>query len=77
MLRRPSHDSTLPPVVIQVFGLVIVTAITAYAIVAKSSEILLAVLALAGGAVGIGGYFEKARRHVEDAITPRKPDGEP
>ncbi len=73
-MRRSSSESSLPLVVIQVFGLLIVTAITVYGIAEKKTEILLAVLAFAGAAVGIGGYFEKVRHELVDAVTPPDDD---
>lgn len=68
-MRRPAQDARLPPIVVQIFGLSIVTAMAVYAIVAKSTEVALACITFAGGCVGIS-VFDRARREVEKAMAP-------
>lgn len=63
----------MPPVLIQIFGVLLVTAITAAGIVQKSDTILLAVLGLTGGFVLLGGFYEKVRRDVARALDPGDP----
>ncbi len=75
---RPSQNSVLPPIFIQVFALVIVTAITAYAIVRRDSAILTIVLGLVGGFVLLGGYYERIKGDMQRAFEPldsEKKDG--
>lgn len=68
-MRRSSQDGHLPPWAIQIFGMVVVTAMAAYAILAKSTEIALACITFAGGCIGIS-VFDRARREVEKAMVP-------
>jgi len=49
--------------------MVVVTAMAAYAIAAKSTEVALACITFAGGCIGIS-VFDRARREVEEALTP-------
>lgn len=72
-MRRSSQDRYLPPIVIQIFGGLIVLAITTAGLLGKGNPtILLAVLGVAAGFVLIGGYYEKIRSDVIQAITPDK-----
>lgn len=68
---RSSSERFLPPAVIQIFGALIVTAITVAGLIGVGNPtILLAVLATATGFVLLGGFYEKLRHDVRDAIEP-------
>ncbi len=75
-MRRPSQDARLPPWAIQLFGMLVVTAMAAFAIVTKSIEVALACITFAGGCVGIS-VFDRARREVEAAMSPPTPEDAP
>jgi UPF0716 family protein affecting phage T7 exclusion len=68
--RQSPHGRSLPPIFIQVFALAIVTALTVAAIIGKNTPLLLAILAFAGGVVGVNGYFGKIRQDLESAFPP-------
>lgn len=72
-MRRSSQDRYLPPFVIQIFGGLIVLAVVAAGFLNMGNPtILLAALTVAAGFVLIGGYYEKIRSDVIDAVTPDK-----
>ncbi len=73
-MRRPSQDARLPPIVVQVFGMLIVVAIAVVAIREKDNGLLYALLGLAGGALGINAFSEKASHTVKEALKPGKPE---
>ena len=74
-MRRPSQDARLPPWAIQLFGMLVVTAMAAYAIAAKSTEVALACITTAAACIGVS-VFDRARREVEKAMTPSPPPPE-
>lgn len=58
----------------QIFGALIVTAITIAGLLGKGNPtILLAVLGVAAGFVLLGGFYEKIKADVTRAITPPGP----
>lgn len=72
-MRRSSPDRSLPWMVVQGFLLLLVGAITAAAIIAGNTAVLLAVLTLAGSVLGVGGFLEKSTREVRQALAPPDP----
>ncbi len=54
--------------------MVVVTAMAAFAIIAKSIEVAIACITFAGGCVGVS-VFDRARREVEKAMTPEPEPG--
>lgn len=70
MRRGPSQQRYLPPIIIQVFGGAIVTAVLVYGIATNNVSIILAVFGFAGGCVMIGGYYERANHDVSEASRP-------
>lgn len=70
-MRRSSQDRYLPPIAIQIFGALIVVVVTVAGLFGLGNPtIMLAVLALAGSFVLIGGYYEKIRGDVVRAVSP-------
>lgn len=78
-MRRPSHNSFLPPIFIQTFGAIIVTAITVAGLFGVGNPtILLAVLGVAAGFVLLGGFYERIKHDMAKALEPPKDsDGGP
>jgi hypothetical protein len=75
-VRRPSQDSFLPPIFIQAFGAVIVTAITVAGLLGKGNPtILLAVLGVAAGFVLLGGFYERIKHDMVKAMQPPEDSG--
>lgn len=75
-MRRPSQDSFLPPIVIQAFGAIIVTAITVAGLLGIGNPtVLLAVLGVAAGFVLLGGFYERIKHDMAKALEqPKDPD---
>lgn len=73
-----SRDRTIPPILIQIVGLVLVLAVLAAGVFAKgaSAEILLGVLGAGTAFAMLGGAYEKARREMLRALS-SLPAGEP
>lgn len=73
-MRRSPQDRYLPPIVVQIFGVVIVIAITVAGLLGQGNPtILLAVLGVAAGFVLLGGFYEKIKADVTRAIAPPDP----
>lgn len=72
-MRRPSQDARLPPIIVQVFGLLVATAMAVYAISEESTEVALACLTFAAGCVGFS-LYDRAREEVERAMVPPRDD---
>ncbi len=68
-MRRPAQNERLPLIVVQIFGMVLVTAMAIYGVVTKSTEVVLACIAFAGGCVGIS-VHERARGEMRRAMEP-------
>ncbi len=65
----------MPLVVIQGFGILVVTAILVAGVLGVGDRtILLAVLGVAGSFVALGGFYEKANRAVKRALDPESDD---
>lgn len=75
-MRRPSQDARLPTWAIQLFGMLVVTAMAVYAIMTKSTEVALACITTAAACIGVS-VFDRARREVEKAMTPALPPAVP
>lgn len=75
-MRSPSKDGQLPPWAIQIFGMTIVAAMAAWAIIANSIAIGLACITFATGCVGVSAFgratreFERAKEEVERVLSP-------
>ena len=72
-MRRPSHDASLPRWAIQVFGVLLVTAMAIYGMATGSKEILLALIPVAIACIGLS-VFDRVDREVRKAIG-TDPDG--
>ncbi len=70
-MRRSSQDRPLPLIYIQVFGILVIAAITVAGILGKGNAAILGpVLAVVAGFVLAGGYYEKARSVMAAALDP-------
>ncbi len=72
-MRRGSQDRSLPLIYIQVFSCLVIAAITVAGILGMGNVAILApVLAVVGGFVMAGGYYEKARSVMAEALDPSR-----
>lgn len=68
-MRRSSQDRSLPLIYIQLFGILVIAAITVAGILGRGNAAILGpVLAVVAGFVLAGGYYEKARSEIAKAL---------